>query len=141
MGLSEPCVTTITKPFSFLSHCKVSCDSPCCEGIFGENNHCICNIDTHTNVDSSTDKATDTITPKLLKLVVIIYMLFASVVQVVGGTLSKCSLRLGKYKVCRYLDTWYTDTCILKSMCIYGLKSKYPSIPILVYLVYRYLDT
>ena len=26
MGLSEPSL----KPFSSLSHCKVSCDSPCC---------------------------------------------------------------------------------------------------------------
>ena len=30
MGLSESSLTAITKPFSFLSHCRVSCDSPCC---------------------------------------------------------------------------------------------------------------
>ena len=40
MGLSETNLTTITKPFSFLSHCKVSCDSPCCTNICGEDNHC-----------------------------------------------------------------------------------------------------
>ena len=30
MGLPEPSLTTITKTFSLLSHCKVSCGSPCC---------------------------------------------------------------------------------------------------------------
>ena len=30
MGLSESNLSTITKPFPFLSHCKVPCDSPCC---------------------------------------------------------------------------------------------------------------
>ena len=43
MGLSESAL----KPFSFLSHCKVSCDSPCCVKICGEDNHCNINIDTH----------------------------------------------------------------------------------------------
>ena len=42
MGLSESSL----KPFSFLSHCKVSCDSPCCVKICGEDNHCNINIDT-----------------------------------------------------------------------------------------------
>ena len=47
MGMSESSLNTITKPFSFLSHCKVSCDSPCCTKICGEDNHCKFNIDTH----------------------------------------------------------------------------------------------
>ena len=48
MGLSESSLNIITKQFTFLSHCKVSCDSPCCTKIFdGGDNHCICNIDTH----------------------------------------------------------------------------------------------
>ena len=34
--MSESCLTTVTKPFSFLSHCKVSCDSPCCQSVCGE---------------------------------------------------------------------------------------------------------
>ena len=41
MGLPESNLTTITKPFSFLSHCKVSCDSPCCQSLCGENNRCV----------------------------------------------------------------------------------------------------
>ena len=56
MGLSESSLNTITKPFSFLSHCKISCDSPCCEGIFGENNHCICNVDTHEHISDSEEE-------------------------------------------------------------------------------------
>ena len=57
MGLSESSLNIITKPFLFLSHCKISCDSPCCTKIFGdENNHCICNIDTHENVNSDSDE-------------------------------------------------------------------------------------
>ena len=55
MGLSESSLTTITKPFSFSSHCKVSCDSPCCTKICGEDNRCIFNIDTHENVNSDSD--------------------------------------------------------------------------------------
>ena len=47
MALSEPTLTTIPKPCSCLSHCKVSCDSPYCTKICGDDNHCICNIDTH----------------------------------------------------------------------------------------------
>ena len=40
MGLSESSSNTITKPFSILSHCQVSCGSPCCTKIFGdEDNH------------------------------------------------------------------------------------------------------
>ena len=58
MGLSETSLTTITKPFSFLSHCKVPCDSPCCTKICGEDNHCVFNTGTHENVnsDSGSDK-------------------------------------------------------------------------------------
>ena len=33
----------------FLSHCKVSCDNPCCVKTCGEDNHCIFHIDTHEN--------------------------------------------------------------------------------------------
>ena len=53
MGLSESAL----KPFSFLSHCNVSCDSPCC-GVkaCGEDNHCNLNIDTHENVISDSDE-------------------------------------------------------------------------------------
>ena len=47
MGLPEPSLTTITKPFSCLSHCKVPCDSPCCSKICAEDNRCVFNIDTH----------------------------------------------------------------------------------------------
>ena len=57
MGLSESSLNIITKPFPFLSHCKVSCDSPCCTKIFGdENSHCICNVDTHEYVNSDSDE-------------------------------------------------------------------------------------
>ena len=53
MGLSE----STLKPFSFLSHIKISCDSPCCVRICGEDNHCNCNIDTHEyDVDSDKDE-------------------------------------------------------------------------------------
>ena len=49
MGLSEPILTTITKPFTCLSHCKVSCDSPCCTKTCGGDNHCVfCLISIHT---------------------------------------------------------------------------------------------
>ena len=51
-GLSESSLTTTTKPFSFLNHCKVSCDSPCCTKIRGVDNHCVFNIDTHENISS-----------------------------------------------------------------------------------------
>ena len=40
MGLSETSLTTTTKPFNSLSHCKGSCDSPCCTKRCGEDNHC-----------------------------------------------------------------------------------------------------
>ena len=46
MGLSESAL----KPFGFLSHCKVSCGSPCCVKICGDDNHCNINIDTHEHI-------------------------------------------------------------------------------------------
>ena len=49
MGLSE----STLKPFSFLSHCKISFDSPCCESLCGDDNHCNCEIDTHQYVSES----------------------------------------------------------------------------------------
>ena len=60
MGLSESSLTTITKPFSFLNHCKVSCDTPCCQSLCGENIHCTFNIDTHEYISDS-DEDTDSI--------------------------------------------------------------------------------
>ena len=56
MGLSESNLSTITKPFPFLSHCKVPCDSPCCVKICGEDNHSIFHTDTHENVISDSDE-------------------------------------------------------------------------------------
>ena len=41
--------------FQFLSHCKVSCDSPCCAKVCGEDNRCVFNTDTHGNVNSDGD--------------------------------------------------------------------------------------
>ena len=52
MGLSESAL----KPFSFLSHCKVSCDSPYCVKICGEDNHCNINIDTHETIISDSEE-------------------------------------------------------------------------------------
>ena len=57
MGLTESSLNTVTEQFSFLSHGKVSCDSPCCTKICGEDNHCNCNIDTH---DYDSEKKEDT---------------------------------------------------------------------------------
>ena len=78
MGLSESSLTQITKPFGCLSHCKVSCGSPCCTKLCGEDNHCMFNIDTHENVnsDSDEDEDTDKHVSKQLKLIVIIVILF-----------------------------------------------------------------
>ena len=56
MGLSESSLNTITKPFSCLSHCRVPCDSPCCQSFCGENNHCMFSIDTHEYVNSDSDE-------------------------------------------------------------------------------------
>ena len=56
MGLSESSL----KLCSFLSHCKVSCDSPCCTKLCGEDNHCNVNIDTHEHeYISETDEEID----------------------------------------------------------------------------------
>ena len=52
MGLSESAL----KPFSCLSHCKVSCDSPWCVKLCREDNHCMYNIDTHENVISDEEE-------------------------------------------------------------------------------------
>ena len=43
MGLPEPSL----KPFPLLNHISISCDSPCCVKLCGEDNHCNCDIDTH----------------------------------------------------------------------------------------------
>ena len=52
MGLSESAL----KPFSFLGHCKVSCGSPCCVKVCGEDNHCNVNIDTHETITSDSEE-------------------------------------------------------------------------------------
>ena len=53
MGLSESSLDIITKPISFLCHCKISCGSPCCVKLCGgEDNHCNCYTDTHETIDS-----------------------------------------------------------------------------------------
>jgi hypothetical protein len=52
MGLTESSLNTIIKPFSFLSHCKVKCDSPCCQSLCGDNNHCNCEVDTTDDTSS-----------------------------------------------------------------------------------------
>ena len=49
MGLWESAL----KPFSFFITCKISCDSPCCVKICGEDNHCDFNIDTHEHISDS----------------------------------------------------------------------------------------
>ena len=67
MGLSEPSLTTITKPFSCLSHCKVSCDSPCCQSLCDDNNPCIFNIDTHGKVNSDSDSDKEDINTYITK--------------------------------------------------------------------------
>ena len=52
MGLSESSL----KPFSFLNHCKVSCDSPCCTKLCGEDNQCNVNIGTYEYVNSDSEE-------------------------------------------------------------------------------------
>ena len=51
MGLPESAL----KPFSCLSHCKLSCDSPCCVMICGDDNHCT-NVDTHEHISDSDEE-------------------------------------------------------------------------------------
>ena len=48
MGLSESNLTTLTKPLSLLSHCKVSCYSSCCTTGCGEDNISLIPIHTKT---------------------------------------------------------------------------------------------
>ena len=52
MGLPESSPT----PFSFLSHCNILCDSPCCVKICGEDNHCNVHIDTHEHINSDSEE-------------------------------------------------------------------------------------
>ena len=52
MGLPESSL----KPSSFLSHCKVSCDSPCCTKLCGEDNQCNVNTDTHEHINDSEEE-------------------------------------------------------------------------------------
>ena len=52
MGLPESSL----KLFTCLSHCKVSCDSPCCVKICGEDNRCNVNIDTHETIISDSEE-------------------------------------------------------------------------------------
>ena len=59
MMLSQSSLTTTTKPFSCLSQCKISCNSPCCTKLCREYNHCVLNIDTHENVNSDSDEDED----------------------------------------------------------------------------------
>ena len=56
MGLPEPSLNTIMNSCSFISHCKMSCDSPCCQYLCGGNYHCICNIDTHGYISDSEEE-------------------------------------------------------------------------------------
>ena len=66
MGLSESSWIVITKPFTFLSHCKLTCESPCCQSLCGENHHCIFNISTHGYI--SRDSGEDIDKYKISKL-------------------------------------------------------------------------
>ena len=75
------------KPFCFLSHCKMSCDSPCCASLCGGDSHCNFKRDAHEYIRDS-DEDTDGIfytsdIPRYLELFVIVRISFASVVQVV----------------------------------------------------------
>ena len=64
MGVGESILTQIIKPFLFLPHCKVSCDSPCCQSLCGENYHCILNINIHEYSSDSDSEDFDIIIPK-----------------------------------------------------------------------------
>ena len=52
MGLSGSAL----KPLGCLSHCKVSCDSPCCFTICGGDNHCNIHTDTHETIISDSEE-------------------------------------------------------------------------------------
>ena len=56
MRLSESSLNIITKPFSFLSHFKISFDSPCCQSLCGDDKHCTCNADTHEYISDSEEE-------------------------------------------------------------------------------------
>ena len=62
MGLSASSLTHNKHISVFvlcLSHCKVSCHSPCCTESCGEDKHRVFNIDTHENVNSDSDEDED----------------------------------------------------------------------------------
>ena len=59
-GLSESSLTHITKPSSCLSHCNISCDSPCCQSLCGKNSHCMFNIDNHEYISDSDEDIDET---------------------------------------------------------------------------------
>ena len=52
MGLSESALNLL----AVLSHCKVSCDSPCCVKVCGEDNRCNMNSDTHEHISDSDEE-------------------------------------------------------------------------------------
>ena len=58
MGLTESSLSSRLKPFTCLTHCKVNCNSPCCQSLCGDDNHCQCSIDT-TAYDTSSDEDDD----------------------------------------------------------------------------------
>ncbi len=58
MGLTDSSLNTVLKPFTFLTHCKANCNSPCCQSLCGDDNHCQCSIDT-TAEDSSSSSSSD----------------------------------------------------------------------------------
>ena len=67
MGLTESSLNTIIKPFSFLSHCKVHCYSPCCQSLCGDDNHCNCEVNTIEDTDDksvTTYSSPRTLTPR-----------------------------------------------------------------------------
>ena len=67
MGLTESSLNTIIKPFSFLSHCKVHCNSPCCQSLCGDDNHCNCEVYTREETDDksvTTYSSPRTLTPR-----------------------------------------------------------------------------
>ena len=75
MGLSQSTLTQITKPFNCLSHCKVSCDSPCCQPLCGENNHCCFVIQVLMNISATVMQILVTLLQKKLKLIKVIILL------------------------------------------------------------------
>ena len=82
MGLPE----SAFKPFSCLSHCKVSCDSPCCVKLCGEDNHCNIDIDTHEAIISDSEEE------HIEKTIIIIFFLVL-VFLMDRGSLRSCFAR------------------------------------------------